>query len=416
MIRDYLLTIVQLVGMVQCLFIAIALLYLPGNRTQASRWLSALFCVWVLLFAHMVLRQNDLQHLAPLFSFFRLPLLFLSGPLLYLYLRQITEPWQELTLRGAASHLLAFGLLFCACLPALSIDRNGLLQMMYYPELRRLFPYTADLTATQEWLPWITGFVMELFVVQLLVYLVLCLRLLQQHKQRVREHFSRLDKVSLDWMRNLLFAVTVLWISIAASQLLFANTGIGRLINDVQTPLLVLFFSALGLYGLLQKNIPLPVQTEVTAAADVPVVPRYQNSMFTEPQLQRAADRLQAAMRNDKPYLDSELTLTSLAAQLALPARQLSQVINGVLGQNFVDFVNGYRVEEVKRLLADRSCASSVLTIAMEVGFNSKSAFYSAFKRHAGQTPSEFRRDCLAAKPADVPAQCGTNQGAFIQN
>jgi AraC-like DNA-binding protein len=198
-------------------------------------------------------------------------------------------------------------------------------------------------------------------------------------------------------MRNLLLALVLIWVVVGVRHLLFPDTFIGVLIIAGLTPVLVLFLSALGLYGLLQKSIPLPAPVQpdkaVPAAATAPG--KYQNSTLTDEQQANGLKQLQAAMARDKLYLDSELTLTGLASHLQLPPRHLSQIINSCTGQNFIDFVNGCRVEEARRLLANRTCTSSILSIAMDVGFNSKSAFYNAFKRHSGQTPSQYRDDCL---------------------
>ncbi|MES9930149.1 MAG: helix-turn-helix domain-containing protein, partial [Candidatus Thiodiazotropha sp. 6PDIVS] len=73
----------------------------------------------------------------------------------------------------------------------------------------------------------------------------------------------------------------------------------------------------------------------------------------------------------------------------------LSQVINEQSGYNFFDFINRYRVDEAKRCLTTPSGQSNVLSIALDSGFNSKSAFYTAFKRHTGQTPSQYRKSSL---------------------
>ena len=83
---------------------------------------------------------------------------------------------------------------------------------------------------------------------------------------------------------------------------------------------------------------------------------------------------------------------------MGLPSRHLSQIINGCLGQNFLDFVNTYRIEEARHHLEDPASQLSVLAIAMEVGFNSKSAFYNAFKRHVRQTPTSYRHASTGAR------------------
>src|SRR6185295_11725408 len=103
--------------------------------------------------------------------------------------------------------------------------------------------------------------------------------------------------------------------------------------------------------------------------------------------------RLLSCMEIEKPYKNGDLTLQKLADTLSIPAAHLSQIINERLEQNFFDFINNYRVKEVQRLFEDPTKKHySLLAIAEEVGFNSKSTFNSAFKKFANMTPSEFRK------------------------
>ena len=82
-----------------------------------------------------------------------------------------------------------------------------------------------------------------------------------------------------------------------------------------------------------------------------------------------------------------------MAEQLRISTNYLSQVINEKFDKNFFDFINDYRVEEAKSMLADSTKAGlSIITIANDAGFNSKSSFYTAFNKHVGTTPSEFRK------------------------
>ena len=97
-------------------------------------------------------------------------------------------------------------------------------------------------------------------------------------------------------------------------------------------------------------------------------------------------------MEKEKPYLEMGLTLAVLAGKLFVSSNHLSQVINEKLNKSFFDFVNGYRVEEAKRLLVSPlSSRLSILGIGMEAGFSSKSAFYTSFKKLTGMTPSKFK-------------------------
>ena len=105
------------------------------------------------------------------------------------------------------------------------------------------------------------------------------------------------------------------------------------------------------------------------------------------------AKRLEFAMRSEQVYLQSDLTLPKLAKVVECSVNHLSQVINAGFGMSFFDYMNRYRVEHAKGLLAElEGKGSAVLNIAFTVGFNSNSAFYTAFKKYVGQTPAQYRR------------------------
>lgn len=103
--------------------------------------------------------------------------------------------------------------------------------------------------------------------------------------------------------------------------------------------------------------------------------------------------RLDPYMTREKPYLEYNLTLAELAAYLGLKERHLSEYINGYYHTTFQDFVNSYRIEEAKKLLqANADNRRSIIQIAFESGFNSKSAFNYAFRKHTSTTPSGYRK------------------------
>lgn len=108
--------------------------------------------------------------------------------------------------------------------------------------------------------------------------------------------------------------------------------------------------------------------------------------------INEVCDRLNVLMRNEKIYRDDELTLKKLSHKLAIKPHQLSQLLNERLDTNFNKYVNQFRIDEAKVMLI-KEPERSVLSIAYEVGFNSKSSFYDAFSRFTGKVPKEFRRD-----------------------
>ncbi|GAA4886973.1 hypothetical protein GCM10023311_08260 [Flaviramulus aquimarinus] len=98
-------------------------------------------------------------------------------------------------------------------------------------------------------------------------------------------------------------------------------------------------------------------------------------------------------MDEEEPFLNPSLTVKSLSEQINIPHRELSVLINQELGQHFFDFVNGYRIQKAMAILKDNSKIKfTILEILYEVGFNSKSSFNTAFKKHTGQTPTAYRK------------------------
>ena len=97
-------------------------------------------------------------------------------------------------------------------------------------------------------------------------------------------------------------------------------------------------------------------------------------------------------MERDKLYQEHELTLQTLSDKLSIPTYQASQAIKEGMNKNFYDLVNGYRVEEAKRLLVDPKNENfTILSVGFEAGFNSKTTFNTVFKKFTGVTPTEYR-------------------------
>jgi AraC-like DNA-binding protein len=98
-------------------------------------------------------------------------------------------------------------------------------------------------------------------------------------------------------------------------------------------------------------------------------------------------------MMIEKPFLDPQFSLPVLARRLGISTHHLSQILNEEIGQNFFDFLASYRIEEAKKILSDEEYSYiKIEEIAQMVGYNSKSAFNTAFKKIAGSTPSEFKK------------------------
>lgn len=119
---------------------------------------------------------------------------------------------------------------------------------------------------------------------------------------------------------------------------------------------------------------------------------KYASSSLSEEDLQFYKEIIEKYMLANKPYLDNELTIRKLATLLEMQPHHLSQVINSSLNSNFYTFVNKYRIQEVIDLMKDpQRKHHTILAIAYDSGFKSKSSFNTIFKKMTGKTPSEYR-------------------------
>lgn len=150
------------------------------------------------------------------------------------------------------------------------------------------------------------------------------------------------------------------------------------------------FIILIGYFGLKQTGVFISYTDEVP---EDPIIETENSpSKLKDDDLEQCFCKIDDYFKTERPYLEPDLTLPKLAKSLNVPHHHLSQVINEVYGQNFFDFINKHRVEEVKNKIVDPEYDKySLLGIAFESGFNSKSAFNRVFKKFTKKTPSQFR-------------------------
>ena len=208
-------------------------------------------------------------------------------------------------------------------------------------------------------------------------YVVWSAILLKKHRNNIRDQFSDLEKVNLQWLRILTFGLGGIWFLV----IFFRNeililTGI------------VVFVFLIGFFGVRQADIFTSQQLPVD---DKEEKKKYPKSGLTEEVSTKLHQTLIQLMTQDALYRKSDLSINDLASKLGVHPNYLSQIINQKEQKNFYDFVNTYRIEEFKRLIAmPRNQNLTLLSVAFDCGFNSKSSFNRYFKKATGQTPSEY--------------------------
>ena len=177
--------------------------------------------------------------------------------------------------------------------------------------------------------------------------------------------------------------LVVIWATVAIS---LADDNLARGTLFVEE-----LFLALIAGGMASLNIFAPITApdlNTTEKEDEPDL-KYARSALTDTHAAKLAARVESAMREDALYLDPNLSLQKLSLHIGAVPNQLSQTLNQEIGQSFFDYVAQWRIEASKPLIMAGD--ASVLSVALDVGFNSRSTFYKAFKRETGLTPKGYR-------------------------
>jgi AraC-like DNA-binding protein len=190
----------------------------------------------------------------------------------------------------------------------------------------------------------------------------------------VYKHFSTANSTHRIWALCLAVGVTAVWAGYTAN-------FIFHIVSYITGPVIFSFVAYLMTYlGLKQSNIFLKEQ-------------KYINSTIPSAEIERCFEKIGHVMIELEPFKDTSLTLSKLAKQLGVSPHMLSETINKKAGQNFPDFINGYRIRNAQALLFKKENShQKIAAIAFETGFNSLSAFNAAFKKVTKMTPSEYRK------------------------
>ena len=217
------------------------------------------------------------------------------------------------------------------------------------------------------------------------IYVAGCLILLRRYRAKIKSYYSSLDPIQLSWLSFLLVAFFV-WKGIFLTGYLFQYIPSGSYYTAFQIFIEVgfLFYASMIVYKALQSPV---------IFSGINNGKKYRTSPLTEIDKKRYLERMETTMQVRKPFLVSTLTLKDLSKQAAIPVHYISQILNETLKQKFYDYVNRYRIEEFKRLLSEpNNYNKTILEVMYDVGFNSKSVFNTAFKKHVGMTPKEFKK------------------------
>jgi len=360
------------IGIAQTLFSGI-IIAAKRPRILANQVLAA----WLLIIcAEMILMLVN-ETLIELYPVKILP--YIYGPLLLLYAKWMTTEDPRFNPRYLW-HFVPFLIFMVAAL--IYIDENvmhgtdGFLVKDRFVSFRIVYGITFFIS--------ITAYSIATFVV------------IKRHKQRLKEFVSySSEKITLQWLVGLSITFYTGYV------VMFIFGGVDILvgfmpfdpyeISFISLTLLTFLFGVFGfhqpsIFDEVGKEAPIKKEAETEKYSK-----KYQRSGLKKKDVADLVNKIRKYMVIEKPYLDRELTIYDLSNQLKISRHTLSEVINEHMGMNFYNLVNEYRVNEVKeRMQCEEYRHLTILAIAYDSGFNSKSSFNTIFKEKTGKTPSEY--------------------------
>ena len=305
----------------------------------------------------------------------------LLGPLLYLYIDIVTS--KELSLKWKhLIHLVPFAFILVAFSDYFMSDYK--INFFNYSSNSPLF---------------IAGYIVWMY--NSLVYYIILILKLRSHRKRIKRYYSTPKDVDLKWLNYLVhgFAVFLFFLLFRGYifRLLYLDINLNS--HHFTWLVMVIYIFGIGFFGYKQKGIfsDIEFNKEESTGKEVLRTEQYAKSGLRQDEAALILEQLENKMKNDKPYLEYDITLPKLASIINTTSHKLSQVINENYDLNFFEYINKFRVKDVKKLLENpNKTDEKIMALAYECGFNSKSAFYNFFKKETSLTPSEYRNKHLS--------------------
>jgi len=354
-------------------FFLVVVLASKRNKTEADKILALwLFFTGFHLFLFYLHYKNDYSDF-PFLLGLELPMPLVQGPFLFLYTSALTN--QNRYKKFNLLHFIPFLAAILVLIPFYNLS---------FEEKAAVFKNKGKGYET------LISILYAAIVFSGIIYPLLSLQKLIKHRKNINNQFSHTERINLTWLRYLIIGSGIIWLVIIFSddQYIFS--------------VVVFYLIFIGYFGVKQVGIftnqPLSEnnhsETSTLESVDTENTSekiKYEKSGLTSSELMVIHQRLTQLMKDEKLYKNADLTLTELAQRISVHPNTLSQVINSAEQKNFYDYINFQRVEEFKKTIRlPENQKFTFLSVALECGFNSKTAFNRNFKKATGVSPSEY--------------------------
>lgn len=293
---------------------------------------------------------------------------FIHGPILYLYIESLTR--QKLN-KYWFLHFLTVVSIYCILYDFFILPPEEKIEIYQneksYLELRKALNI--------------------LMIISGIIYISLSFVSLKKYKSKISNQYSNLEKINLNWAYYLIIGMLIIWFCVITKNDILIFTSV------------VIFVLTAAYFGINKAGILNISELEINTLEEIQpekkeVPVKYQKSLLSDEKIQLIYKKLVHKMESEKLYTDPELNLNLVSNLLEVHPNLLSQIINTVENKNFYDYVNTYRIREFKRLaVLPENEKFTILSLAFESGFNSKTSFNRNFKKYENKSPKEFLKE-----------------------
>ena len=370
--------IILLIGAAQGYLLAFFIFH-RYRRKSAPRYLAFLMLLISTILIELLFHDNKIYLLFPYLKFILSGLPFLVGPFYMLYANLLIHG--ESRLKGYHwLHFIPFIIFKVIELPQFLHSRDEVIAYLHYLEE----PGFSLTILLWNWA----------IIIHILSYIITTIYMLHRYARDIKDMFSTIEQIKLAWLRTMSYLIIAAFI-VFITEMVFYMFRINLThYFSLSSAMGGIFLYSIGYFGLAKSEIFM--ETDITNQLhqlEKNKITKYEKSGLTPENARRCIDDLKQLMESERPYRDSSLTLTKLAKLINVSSHNLSQALNMQLHQNFFDFINQYRIAQVKKDLNNPEKQNlTMLSLALDAGFNSKSAFNAIFKKHTGVTPSVYRK------------------------
>lgn len=357
---------------IESLLLAFYFRFMPSKQQQSRNILALFFLLNGLMLGCNFLIWNAYIRTNIVVGWSLLPLtvsasMLLQGPALYLYLKSFVDPVKIISWKNGL-HLIPAAVTASVIL-IFNIDSADWVPMNW-----------GKISAEKKQAVKFVWFMSRCFPI---VYVIGCLMTEYRFRRYLKDNYAHYSASELTISGIVLWGYFIAWVWAFAGYFLgdYLSREMNQFMGDSRNYINLIFINLVFVFGFINTR-----QMMRATLVDASPIPEVKSSG------DERINAIERGMNEDKLFLNSSINLERFSEKIGVKPRSVSFILNSHYKANFFEFINRYRIQEVKRMLVAPECKDeTILEIMYKAGFNSQSAFLRFFKRMEGMTPSEYR-------------------------